>query len=65
MDFIHDVWIKIGERDIPYPTFPFNSISPTKYVIFFFKFIYKNNPSPPQRKLKIGKFIIESLLQAL
>jgi len=38
MDFIHDIHIKICERDIPYPTCPFNFISPTKYVIFLFFF---------------------------
>jgi hypothetical protein len=62
MDFNHDLWIKMGEKVIPYPTCPFNSISPTKYVIFCF---FQSYPSLPQRKLKIGKFIINSLLQVL
>ncbi len=40
VEFTHDLWIKMGERDFPYPTFTY--LSPKKKGSFFtfFKGIY-------------------------
>jgi hypothetical protein len=37
MDFTHDLWIKMGEKGIPYPTCPFSSISHTKCHFLLFQ----------------------------
>jgi hypothetical protein len=42
VEFTHDLWIKMSEKDFPYPTWPFTYLSPQEkgHFSLFFKGVY-------------------------